>query len=378
MAHYLILILIVCLSPQVALGQESSGAIHSFAGKRAILDGDIPYWTDKEYIDRTLARIKSTGFNVYMPTVWQGRGTTWPSRHAPWDTKLKDRPKANFDPLKYLITKAHGMGIEVHPWFTLTLRQSDLFPEFALPGTPTGAFDVHNGKFRQLMADLVAEVVENYDVDGVNLDYVRAVGLCVNADCKREYAQIYGRDIEADTALFKITFGRVPSLVEYQGNAVTAMIRAVTDEVRTRKPNIVISVDALVGEASLEQGQDSIEWANNGMIDTILRMDYMRQINIKLADELRGRLKNPDSLNLLICNMSTYEEMTIGQKHFARDGKWLAETISTINSHWPKTGFAIYFYKYLTDEQITALRTGPFRTGRDKVAPHAPSLLSVQ
>jgi len=371
MAHCLIFILIVCFSSQVALSQESSSPTHSFAGKRAILDGDIPYWTDKEYIDRTLERIKHSGFNVYMPTVWQGRGTAWPSRHAPWDIKLKDRPKANFDPLKYLITKAHKMGIEVHPWFTLTLRQSDLFPEFALPGTPKRAFDVHNGKFRQLMADLVAEVVENYDIDGINLDYVRAVGLCVNADCKREYAQIYGRDIEADTALFKITFGRVPSLVEYQGKAVTAMMRAVTNEVRKRKPNILISVDALTGQVSPEQGQDSIEWANSGMIDTILRMDYMRQINTKLADELREHLKNPDSLNLLICNMSTFEEMTVGQKHFARDGKWLAETVSTIQSHWPKTGIAIYFYKYLTDDQIRALRTGPFRAEVGKSVPMA-------
>jgi len=377
MARYLLLLLALWLSPNVALAQEASNANHPFAGKRAILDGDIPYWADKEYVDRTLERIKSTGFNVYMPTVWQGRGTAWPSRHAPWDTQLKDQPKTNFDPLKYLIDKAHQMGIEVHPWFTLTLRQSDIFPEFALPGTPNRAFDVHNAEFRKLMAALVAEVVENYDVDGINLDYVRAIGLCVNEDCKREYGKLYGRNLEVDTAIFNLTFGKVPSLVEYQEKAVTAMIAAITDEVRRRKPNILISVDALVGQVSVEQGQNSIEWANKGMIDVILRMDYMKHLNINLADDLRGRLDNPDSLNLLISNMST-EELPPGQKHFARDGKWLAETISTIHSHWPRTGVAIYVQKYLTDEQTTALRTGPFRAQRDKATLSPPSNVQVE
>lgn len=378
MARYLLLVLILWFSPNVALAQEASGATHPFAGKRAILDGDIPYWVDKEYIDRTLEHIKSAGFNVYMPTVWQGRGTAWPSRYAPWDTQLKDRPKTKFDPLKYLITKAHQMGIEVHPWFTLTLRQSDIFPEFAPLGTPKDAYDVHNEGFRRLMANLVAEVVENYNVDGINLDYVRARGLCTNADCKREYSQIYGRNLEVDTAIFNLTFGKVPTLVEYQEKAVTAMVTAISTEIRKRKPHILISVDALVGEISADQGQNSIEWANDGVIDAILRMDYMRQINTKLADELRGRLKNPDSLNLLICNMSTYEEMTVGQKHFARDGKWLAETVSAIQSRWPSTGIAIYFYKYLTDEQTSALKTGPFRVQHDNAAPNAPSTLSVK
>jgi uncharacterized lipoprotein YddW (UPF0748 family) len=377
MARYLILILIIWFSPNVTLAQGDSNSNHSFAGKRAMLDGDIPYWADREYVDRTLERIKSTGFNVYMPTVWQGRGTTWPSRHAPWDTILKNLPKTNFDPLEYLIDKAHQMGIEVHPWFTLTLRQSDIFPEFALPGTPKGAFDVHNAEFRRLMANLVAEVVEKYDVDGINLDYVRAIGLCTNPDCKREYTQIYGRNLEVDTAIFKLTFGKVPTLVEYQELAVKAMIAAITDEVRKRKPNILISVDALVGQISVEQGQNSIEWANKGMIDVIFRMDYRRQLNTKLADDLRGRLNNPDSLNLLISNMST-EELPPGQKHFARDGKWLAETISTIYSHWPKTGVAIYVQKYLTDEQTTALKAGPFHAQHGMGDPSAPSGLTAK
>jgi uncharacterized lipoprotein YddW (UPF0748 family) len=332
-----------------------------FAGKRAILDGNIPLWTNKEYVDRTLARIKEAGFNVYMPTVWQGRGTAWPSKYAPWDTQLADRPKINFDPLRYLIQEAHKLGIEVHPWFTLTLRQSDIFPEFALPGTPEKAFDIHNPQFRELMSKLVDEVVTDYDVDGINLDYVRAIGLCLNVTCQEEYKKKYNRDLEADSLLFKVLPRTVPSLIEYQQTAVTAIVRAISETVRIKKPRVLISADVFVGHAPLNQGQSSISWVNDGLLDVIFRMDYYRRINIESMDDTMLELTNPNRQSLLISNMSNPDEMSLGQKNFARDGKWLADTISMILNRWPENGIALYFYKYLTDEQITALKNGPFR-----------------
>ena len=359
---FLIAFVMLHLHLNLACGQETPKYPPApFAGKRAILDGDIPLWTKKEYVDQALARIKEAGFNVYMPTVWQGRGTAWPSKHAPWDTQLADRPKMNFDPLRYLIQKAHELGIEVHPWFTLTLRQSDIFPEFALSGMPLKAFDIHNPQFRELMLKLVEEVVTDYDVDGVNLDYVRAIGLCSSVACQEEYKQKYKRDLEGDSLLFKVLPGRVPTLKEYQETAVTALVRAISETIRVKKPRVLISADVFVGHAPLSQGQNSIYWVNNGLVDGTFRMDYARRINIESMDSTRRELSNPNSQGFLLSNMSNPDELSFGQKPFARDGIWLADTISLIFTRWPETGIAVYFYKYLTDEQITVLKNGPFQ-----------------
>lgn len=359
---FLIAFVMLHLHLNLACGQETPEYPPApFAGKRAILDGDIPLWTKKEYVDRALARIKEAGFNVYMPTVWQGRGSAWPSKHAPWDTQLADRPKMNFDPLRYLIQKAHELGIEVHPWFTLTLRQSDIFPEFALSGMPLKAFDIHNPQFRELMLKLVEEVVTDYDVDGVNLDYVRAIGLCSSVACQEEYKQKYKRDLEGDSLLFKVLPGRVPTLKEYQETAVTALVRAISETIRVKKPRVLISADVFVGHAPLSQGQNSIYWVNNGLVDGTFRMDYARRINIESMDSTRRELSNPNSQGFLLSNMSNPDELSFGQKPFARDGKWLADTISLIFTRWPETGIAVYFYKYLTDEQIAVLKNGPFQ-----------------
>jgi uncharacterized lipoprotein YddW (UPF0748 family) len=368
---FLIAFVMLHLHLNLACGQETPEYPPApFAGKRAILDGDIPLWTKKEYVDQALARIKEAGFNVYMPTVWQGRGTAWPSKHAPWDTQLADRPKMNFDPLRYLIQKAHELGIEVHPWFTLTLRQSDIFPEFALSGMPVKAFDIHNPQFRELMLKLVEEVVTDYDVDGVNLDYVRAIGLCSSVACQEEYKQKYKRDLEGDSLLFKVLPGRVPTLKEYQETAVTALVQAISETIRVKKPRVLISADVFVGHAPPSQGQNSIYWVNNGLVDGTFRMDYARRINIESMDSTRRELSNPNSQGFLLSNMSNPDELSFGQKPFARDGKWLADTISLIFTRWPETGIAVYFYKYLTDEQIAVLKNGPFQRQENSSRAH--------
>jgi len=331
-----------------------------FAGKRAMLDGDIPGWTQKDYIDRALSRARQAGFNVYVPTVWQGRGTAWPSRHAPWDVELADRSKASFDPLQYLITKAHSMDMEVHVWFTLTLRQANIFPAFALPGAREPAFNVHDPGFRALIADLVEEVVTVYPVDGVNLDYVRAVDLCLTTFCQEEYRKKFGRNLTVDAALFKVTPSLVPSLADYQRSAVTELVADISGRIRRARPGTVISVDGLIGHPPLDQGQDVVGWANNGLIDVVLRMDYSRQLNVPSLDATRKELSDPTVQAVLLSNMTMDDELGRGVKHSAREGKWLAERITEVESRWPGSGVAVYFYKYLTDEQIDAVRRGPF------------------
>lgn len=359
--HWLCSVLAGVFSIGLLAGALSAHAASPFAGKRAILDGDIPLWTQKEYIDRTLLRIKDAGFNVYMPTVWQGRGTTWPSHYAPWDVELKDVPKTGFDPLRYAIVKAHELGIEVHPWFTLTLRQADIFPQFVLPDAREPAFNVHDPEFRDLIANLVEEVVTNYDVDGVNLDYVRAIDLCLTPICQEQYRTLYGKSLAVDSTLFKVSPALAPSLVEYQASAVTAMVTAIAQKVRHVRPKALISADVFVGHAPLNQGQTAVEWANAGLVDVLFRMDYLRKPNIASMAVTKKELHNPDAQTFILSNMTLDDELGRGEKHYPREGKWLADTIADANSRWPGTGVAVYFYKYLTDEQIEALKQGPFQ-----------------
>ena len=378
----IILLLIGTLGFSFLLDRTVEAGNATFANKRAILDGEIGLWTNKDEIDRRLERIKEAGFNVYIPAVWYGRGTTWPSRVARWDFTLGPKVIQGHDPLQYAITKAHELGLEVHPWFTLVLRWNESFmPEYSLEGVtegPHAAFDVHNPLFREFMTNLVVEVVDRYDIDGINLDFGRAMGLCRSTLCQREYRAMYDRDLALDALTFKLNQKRVPTLIEYQEKAVTALIKSITDSVRKRKAAILISADGHPDLTRYEQGQNTLDWVNRGLIDVILRMDYHPTINSAGTDTSRSHMTNPKALTLLISNMAHGADLPANQKPFARSGQWLADTIATIYSRWPDTGIAVYFYKYLSDEQIAALRAGPFRAEGDKVVPNAPSILTVK
>jgi len=54
-------------------------------------------------------------------------------------------------------------------------------------------------------------------------------------------------------------------------------------------------------------------------------------------------------------------ERTKQGKVIAREGKLVAEQISYCQRKWPGNGVGLYLYSLLSEEQIEALRAGPFR-----------------
>jgi uncharacterized lipoprotein YddW (UPF0748 family) len=156
------------------------------------------------------------------------------------------------------------------------------------------------------------------------------------------------------------------------------LIKSITDSVRKLKPAILISADGHPDLTRYEQGQNTLDWVNRGLIDVILRMDYHPTINSIATDTSRSQMTNPKALTLLISNMAHGVDLPANQKPFARSGQWLADTITTVSTRWPDTGIAVYFYKYLSDEQIAALRTGPFRSDRDQAARIDPPALMLK
>ena len=347
---------VIAASPLNAGAQPPQGiVVGPMAGKRAILDETFQFWTTREAADRTLGRIKEAGFNVYIPVVWYGAGTTWPSRLAPWDSALTAQASTGFDPLRYVIEKAHVLGIEVHPWFTVVLRRSDLFPEFArqevLEGGKLGIFDIHNPRFRDWITNLIVEVTSNYDVDGVNLDYIRAMGMCNTTACGAEYHARYQRDFEKDALLFRVAPRMIPSLIEYQESAVTGLVRKIAEAVRAVKPRVVISADAYPDLTDYLNGQNSVEWVNRGYVDVLFRMDYDKSINGAGTEAVRSRLNNPDRLTIIAGNYDLVREGAL-----PRSGRWLVDTLQGIASRWPQSGVALYLYNQLSDEQVEALK----------------------
>ncbi len=333
----------------------SFGADHTSI--RALFDEDY-YWITKEGADELLDRAESLGFNVIVPCVWHGRGTTWPSKIAPLD----DRYESIFsggggDPLGYLIREARKRHIQIHPWFTVFLKRRDFLQEHADPTVPD-MFDIHSEGYRHWMVGLIGEFLTLYDVDGLNLDYIRAKKICVTPSCEEDYTKKTGRSLVADYVIRHVNRQARASLQSWQLASVTDAVELISAAARDINPDIIISVDTLVNNpAWLLLGAGAVDWLNRGTIDIAFHMDYRDPM--KESAILRGKsaLSEPEKMILLMGN-----RMDVGERVIARAPVDVTRLINDALRYSPKAkSFGLYKYKFLTSEQeIEIVNTGPY------------------
>ncbi len=319
----------------------------SFAPKelRAIFDEGVG-WTTEEGARSTIERISKAGFNVYVPCVWHGGGTRYPSHLAPAEEGLNFEGE---DPLARLIQLAHANGIFVHPWITVTLRQKDFYPQFHGEGSPPNAFDVQRPQFRNFIVDLISDIVERYDVDGVNLDYIRTMGTCSCDYCRDEYRRRFGRDLNADLQSGDQGGALESHLQQWVDAAVEEIVRNVSIKCKALKPALQLSVDGHPTVFANREGRNEIKWANDGLIDIIFNIDYGRLPNFNNHRLMRRQLENPSKLLMLLSNCQNVNGVVV-PKHAVI----FANNVKDVRKRW-KDGFGAYLYSMLSDEQLTQL-----------------------
>lgn len=170
-------------------------------------------------IDALIQNAKSGNFNTIIAQVRRNAQSLY-ANHHPAEGWLENYvPPAGFDPLQYLIDKAHPEGIEVHAWVNIgatfsghpTIKTSSFpcavpcdpnhifrhhgwgssdaeswitraHPSF-LSGTtffgqrqsPSGVWflDLGHPDAAAHTIDVLTHLLRNYDVDGIHLDYIR-------------------------------------------------------------------------------------------------------------------------------------------------------------------------------------------------------------
>jgi len=325
---------------------------------RAIFDEDPGWAASPAEIDARLQKVHAANFNVYVVSVWHGRGTLYPGPEAVQDEKLRRYFSRGWDPLEYAVHRAHELGIQVHPWFTVVKREDERHPKFYELGVPQGAYDVHNSAFRDYIVATMLDVVKRYDIDGINLDYIRSMGSCTSQSCVADYRTRTGFDLLADERS-----GAADARLRIQrwaDEAVEQIVTVFAQQSKSLRPQIVISVDGHPEpSAALRnlEGRNEISWVNNGWIDAIFDMDYGWQLNLEQIERVRGALREPDRLHVLFAN---YE---INDSHVSpREPAATAAIAALLKSRWPCSGVAVYLLNQLDQAQIQALSSGPFRT----------------
>ena len=125
------------------------------------------------------------GLNSVVVQVRPTADTFWPSDLEPWSRYLTGTPGGDpgYDPLAFAVQAAHARNLEFHAWFN-PYRVSMGTDRTALaPGSPAAEhpdwvveyagklyYDPGLPQVRKLTEDVILEVVDEYDVDGVHFD----------------------------------------------------------------------------------------------------------------------------------------------------------------------------------------------------------------
>lgn len=260
------------------------------------------------------------------------------------------------DPLGYLIEKAHAAGLEVHPWFCVTYRDRhfrkwlrethgadiDMVDQHG-KAIELGA-DVHRPEYRQFVVDLMVGVARRYEVDGIHLDYIRSMGQCFCDDCRKEFADQFGKPLTEATE---------DQWIRWQRQAIGDIVHRTAEGVRQVRPHAIMSAAVFSNmSGGATQGQDPAGWARHGWMDIIIPMDYRMQ-TLEVRTNERQFLNALDDDSKLVTGLSLY--MRSDRKVMSRPPELVREQIELVR-RMGIHGYCLFAYGHLSQQQLRILR----------------------
>ncbi|MAE66109.1 MAG: hypothetical protein CMJ18_17700 [Phycisphaeraceae bacterium] len=188
--------------------------------------------------------------------------------------------------LEVLGEHVRAMGVEFHVMFRMAIvgdvAPSDLWhaesglvrkhPEWRMvdiDGTPVEKASYAYPEVRAYMLSLIREVIEDYEVDGVNLGFIRGPHFSA-------YESISVQDFEKEHGIDPRTIDENDVRAQrHRAGYVTALIRearALTEEVsRKKRRRIELSATAYRGEAAFNLffDLDLLAWTGEGLVDRL-------------------------------------------------------------------------------------------------------------
>ncbi len=335
-----------------------------------------PKETELKQVAQHLDKMKELNINTIYLETWWGGYTIFPT-----DNKITEQnPVYNgFDVLSAYLTEAHKRGMEVHSWVeNFFIGDSGTFnggpvyakkPEWLLisrKGDNYQFVDMYNINYyfanpalpetRDFIMSIYSELVKKYDIDGLQLDYVRYPD---GGDGTNDFGyDAYTRQ------LFKEAKGTDPLDIRpgdplwndwcaFRANIINTFVYRVVSEVRAIKPDIQISADVWpnyeAGPTSLMQ--EPGKWVSQGYIDNIIPMSYTMDVSSTKQDILN---------TLEFSKGKSYATMGLGTG-IGLSSELLAGQIETAGQNGAD-GIALFEYESLMNTGYgSALKEGLFR-----------------
>jgi len=346
-----------------------------------------------ESVDKIIDFADRNGFTDLFVQV-RGRGDAfYKSAIVPRSQNL---PKNNFDPLKYILDKAHPENLKIHAWINVFLLWSSndkprdknhlyyQHPEW-LSVDANGVKDIKRKSrdFKRIntegiylspvvpevndhLVEVVKEIVENYNIDGIHLDYIRYPKNCYdfNDIGRKRFKDIYAVDpillsISNKSYFSGMEAKTIETLMEkwtdFRRDAITELIVEIRENIiSTRKP-IVLSAAVKPDpfEARNHFYQDWEKWLKLGYIDFTVLMNYTS--NAELFEKILLKInpliaKEKIWMGIGVYNQGRYEALTKIMVSYSNGYDQLVffsyKSLANQPNYFPTLRKAFYIEKY--------------------------------
>jgi uncharacterized lipoprotein YddW (UPF0748 family) len=323
-----------------------------------------------EELEITIKKLADAGFNCICPeTIYWGYAI-YPDAHP----DLGQNPAfIGWDPLKELCRICHEYNIKVIPWvevFFIGFKESPLVKNksewLALsrngkyPSVNEAGyyyFSPANEDVHDFWLEVYEYMLKNYKIDGLQLDYIRYPsilswenGYCYAPGSREKFYNEH----EKDPASF--TPENDPENWEkwkqFRKNQVTEFVKKVHDLVKNIRPDVKISADVFgVPEEALEKKfQDWGTWLEKGYLDQIYSMTYTTDAK-QVEKECRHLVQQLPEKTKGIIGLGPF--LGLGPKQLLDEVQAARDAGSD--------GVCFFCLESMTDDQMNALKAGPFR-----------------
>ena len=247
-----------------------------------------------------LDNLKRRGINTVFFQVKPDATALWQSKILPWSDTLTGTigQDPGYDPLQFMLDEAHKRGMKVHAWFNPYRVSVNTKPSTitelnnTLSQTPSSVYVLHRDwirtsgerfvldpgipEVRDWITSIVAEVVENYPIDGVQFDdyfYTESPGSALNdSQTFRRYGQEFA------------------SKADWRRDNTQRLIAQVSQTIKKLKPEVEFGVspagvwrnrshdpagsDTRGAAAYDESYADTRRWVQLGLLDYIAPQLY--------------------------------------------------------------------------------------------------------
>ena len=236
--------------------------------------------------ERSAKELAAAGVNIILPNMAWAGVAHYPSKILPQSKTYTQYG----DQIAQCVQAAHTHGLGVHVWkITWNLEgaptafvekiRAEGRTQVSATGAALNWLCPSHPKNVLLELNSILEIVTNYDVDGIHLDYIRYPDshACYCEGCRKRFVRTLRKPIsEWPAEVLPKTGAYSEQYAEWRVQQITRLVRLIHKRTRGVDPEIKISA-AVFGwypGCITSIGQDWIAWAKAGYVDFVCPMNY--------------------------------------------------------------------------------------------------------